>query len=682
MVSSPDFANSLTVDERLVGALHARGDDRGRARSSRRSSCSTRAGRTTSSAHRLGGDEPAGAEPALRVPPGGCARARPRPAPRPPCTAGPALLALDVALGVGDRAARARPGDAPRATSWRAAFDGASLARGRRATSCCWRSPSPRAGCSRGASRSPGARAATDVLSELRLELVERGCAHAPAALDGVEAAEIAAAGVQGVDGLEAYFARYLPQVVLACVVPLAVLGWVAAIDLTSALVMLADPAARAGVHVADRPLHRGAHARALARAPRSLSTHFLDVVRGLPTLRRLNRSRRAGRDDRRGRASGTGGRRWGRCASASSRARCSSSRRRSASRSSRSPSACGWSAAGSGSQAALTVLVLAPELYAPLRQLGAQFHASADGLAVAERILALARGAGRGRPVRRRSRRRRARPRARCASSACRSPTRAAGAGAATGSTSSSRPGETVALVGESGAGKSTVARLLLRLAEPTAGRITVGGVDLADCDAEAWRRQLAWVPQHPTIFRGTVARQHPARRAGARATSDVARGGRARRRGRRSCGRCPTATRRSSATAAGRSRPASAAGSRWPGRSCATRRSSSSTSRPRTSTRRARNSSRDAVERLRPRPHRAADRAPTRARRGAPTASSSSRAARATSSRRGRRRDDDAPPSARARGSAAPRRRALGRARRGDGALRRRADGDGRAT
>jgi ABC-type multidrug transport system fused ATPase/permease subunit len=67
--------------------------------------------------------------------------------------------------------------------------------------------------------------------------------------------------------------------------------------------------------------------------------------------------------------------------------------------------------------------------------------------------------------------------------------------------------PGETVALVGESGAGKSTVASLLLRLAEPTDGHVTVGGADLAGCDIDAWRRQLAWVPQHPTIFRGTVA-------------------------------------------------------------------------------------------------------------------------------------------------------------------------------
>ncbi len=68
-------------------------------------------------------------------------------------------------------------------------------------------------------------------------------------------------------------------------------------------------------------------------------------------------------------------------------------------------------------------------------------------------------------------------------------------------------RPGETLALVGETGAGKSTVASLLLGLAEPTAGRVTVGGVELARLDLDAWRRELAWVPQRPTIFHGTVA-------------------------------------------------------------------------------------------------------------------------------------------------------------------------------
>ena len=67
--------------------------------------------------------------------------------------------------------------------------------------------------------------------------------------------------------------------------------------------------------------------------------------------------------------------------------------------------------------------------------------------------------------------------------------------------------PGETVALVGPSGVGKSTVAMLLLGFAEPTEGCITVGGLNLSDCRLDVWRRQIAWVPQRPTIFRGTIA-------------------------------------------------------------------------------------------------------------------------------------------------------------------------------
>ncbi len=67
--------------------------------------------------------------------------------------------------------------------------------------------------------------------------------------------------------------------------------------------------------------------------------------------------------------------------------------------------------------------------------------------------------------------------------------------------------PGETVALVGPTGSGKTTIASLLLRLADPTSGRLLAGDVDLAACDPAAWREQIAWVPQRPTLFRGTVA-------------------------------------------------------------------------------------------------------------------------------------------------------------------------------
>ena len=159
----------------------------------------------------------------------------------------------------------------------------------------------------------------------------------------------------------------------------------------------------------------------------------------------------------------------------------------------------------GIGLEAALTVLILAPELYAPLRRLGAQFHASADGVAVAERMLALLEA-----------------PSSAAASGTLvpPSPARAAVRLEGVSFAYPARaglvldrldldllPGEMVALVGPSGVGKSTVATLLLGFAEPTAGCLTVGGLKLSDCDLDLWRRRLAWVPQRPTMFRATIA-------------------------------------------------------------------------------------------------------------------------------------------------------------------------------
>ncbi len=348
-----------------------------------------------------------------------------------------------------------------------------------------------------------GCRAAAVVLSDLRLALVERRLRSHPAALDGAEGAEIATAAVQGVDGLAAYFGRYLPQLALACIVPPAVLIWVAVIDLESALLLLATvPLVPVFMWLIGRYAQQRSRARWMEL--RRLSTHFLDVMRGLPTLRAFNRGR----------------------AQTASIADVSDRYRRATMATLRvgflSGSVLELAATlgvalvavsvgvrlvdgGLGLEAGLTVLVVAPELYLPLRQLGSQFHASADGMAAAERILTLldapagvAPGGDRVAPS----------PATAVVRLARVSFSYPARPGEVLDELDLElRPGETVALVGPSGAGKSTVASLILRLAEPTSGSVTVGGVDLAACVPAAWRASTAWVPQRPTMFRATVA-------------------------------------------------------------------------------------------------------------------------------------------------------------------------------
>jgi thiol reductant ABC exporter CydD subunit len=348
-----------------------------------------------------------------------------------------------------------------------------------------------------------GRRAAWSVLSDLRLGLVHKRVRDQPAAVDGTAAAEIAAVAVQGVEGLEGYFARYLPQVVLAWIVPLVVIAGAAAVDLEAALIMLLTLPL---VPVFMWLIGRYTEQRTLERwqSLRQLATHFLDVVRGLPTLRAF------GRAEAQAAAIATIGERYRKATMETLRV------------SFLSGSVLELAATlgvalvavsagirlvdgGLGLQAGLTVLVLAPEVYLPFRRLGAEFHASADGLAVAQRMFelldapAVASSGG-----------------AQLAPSPARAPVRFVDVSFAYPSRPGPvldrfdfelSPGETVALVGESGAGKSTVAALLLGLLKPSSGAIRVGEVDLSDCRLDAWRDLVAWVPQHPTMLCGSIA-------------------------------------------------------------------------------------------------------------------------------------------------------------------------------
>src|SRR3954468_6609682 len=233
-----------------------------------------------------------------------------------------------------------------------------------------------------------GTRAASGVLSQLRLDLVSARLKGDPTALDGAESAEVATAAVAGVDGLEGLFGRTLPQLVLAAVVPVAVIVLVASLDPVSAgLMVLTLPLVPVFFWLIGRAT--GNRARERWQAMSLLATHFLDVVQGLPTLRAFNRGEaQLGRIEQ---------------SSEAYRATTMGTLRLAVLSGTVLELAATLGVAlvavtvgvrlvdgGIAFEPALTVLVLAPELYLPLRNLAAGFHASADGAAVADRLLTL----------------------------------------------------------------------------------------------------------------------------------------------------------------------------------------------------------------------------------------------------------------------------------------------------
>jgi thiol reductant ABC exporter CydD subunit len=163
----------------------------------------------------------------------------------------------------------------------------------------------------------------------------------------------------------------------------------------------------------------------------------------------------------------------------------------------------------------ALFVLVLAPEFYRPLRALGASFHAGMAGQEAAARLAeivgaegplaapAVLDGEARAATPVTGPRPDLGAPRLRFESIGFSYDGRAR---ALESFTLEIPAGETLALVGPTGAGKTTVAHLLLRFLEPDAGRVLVDDVPLAALTPEEWRRRVAWVPQHPRLFHGTL--------------------------------------------------------------------------------------------------------------------------------------------------------------------------------
>jgi ATP-binding cassette, subfamily C, bacterial CydD len=354
-------------------------------------------------------------------------------------------------------------------------------------------------------------RAAARVKSELRRQLADRSMRLGPSWLSGQRMGEITTLATKGLDALDAYFGRYLPQLVLACLVPLAVLARVMSADWISGLVILVTLplipvfGVLIGLYTSERTRRQW---RLLAR----LGGHFLDVVEGLPTLKVFGRARAQAELIKKvtgeHRAATMAGLRVAflsalvlelAAALATALVAVEVGLR--------------LLAGHIGYETALLILLLTPEAYLPIRNLGAQFHASAEGVAAADDVLAIldtplpvpALRAGSSPDPRHASEPDLHSQAIELAQVTLAYPGRPRPA--LDGVSVSITPGERIVVTGPSGAGKSSLLALLLRFTEPTSGRIQAGGRDLSSIPLSSWRRQIAWVPQSPYLFAGTVA-------------------------------------------------------------------------------------------------------------------------------------------------------------------------------
>ncbi|MFR9729094.1 thiol reductant ABC exporter subunit CydD [Saccharopolyspora sp. MS10] len=355
---------------------------------------------------------------------------------------------------------------------------------------------------------SASARAAAGAKEELRAKLLDAALHCGPEWIRERGPVELTALATKGLDALDPFFAKYLPALVTAAVVPLLAGGWILLSDPASALVIaITVPLIPLFAWLVGRYTERRT-ARA-ADATQRLSAQLHELVRALPVLTAFRRAaaQRAVVHDV--------GERHRRGTLATLRVAFLSALVLEL----LSSLSVALVAVGIGLRlvsgeldlaTGLLVLVLAPECYLPLRAAGAAHHASEDGVEAvrrADEVITGAAGAGgvprgsgapgevgelrvRDLAVRRRDAR------------------------APDGLGFTARPGEVLRLdgfdgVGPSGSGKSTTFGVLLGFTRPERGAISYAGTDLAEFDPAAWRRHLAWVPQRPVFTGGTAAEE-----------------------------------------------------------------------------------------------------------------------------------------------------------------------------
>ncbi len=381
-------------------------------------------------------------------------------------------------------------------------------------------------------------RAGSKAKSELRGALLARGAELAARRDVSVGTGELAILASRGIDGLDGYFSLYLPHVLLAAIAPVAIVVAIFADDWISGLIVLFTlpliPVfmALVGAVTGERV------ERQLAGLER-LAGHFLDVVAGLPTLKIFGRGR----------------------AQLASITRVSESYRASTVATLKvtflsslilelvaTVSVAMVAVAigirltdgDIGLRAGLFALVLAPEAYLPLRRLASSWHASAEGLAAAQRAFAVIDAPGMGitpaqadgvwTPRPGADREATVEPGAVATPAAEGVAVGPRGAPvpdlahaaialedvtitypgrsepALSGVSLELRPGEVLGLLGPSGCGKSTLVAAILGLLAPGSGVARVGEVEIGLLDPAAWHACIGWVPQRPHVFRGTL--------------------------------------------------------------------------------------------------------------------------------------------------------------------------------
>ncbi len=343
--------------------------------------------------------------------------------------------------------------------------------------------------------------------SQLRMGVVEHVIKLGPVWLSRNSSAQLTQLTTRGVDGLDAYFARYLPQLILSVMVPLSVGLVILTQDLLAA-VIVAVTVPLIPVFMILIGTYTQSRVERQWSTMAALSGHFVDVVAGMSTLKAFGRASAQAATVKeigdRYRSTTMGVLRISFLSSLVLEVLASLS--------------VALVAVSIGLRlvegtmtlhAGLLVLILVPEVYLPLRMVGTHFHAAAEGLGAARAMVEILEEDP---PV--------SGPRvdvpdlARAAIEFEGVSVEYVGRDRAALADINFRinPGEITAIVGESGAGKSTVLSVLERFIDPSVGTVWIHDADgsrvpVTEYDIDAWRSNVAWVGQSPTMVPATLA-------------------------------------------------------------------------------------------------------------------------------------------------------------------------------